>query len=65
MSKKREIIICPTCDGVGEISWDECTNHHKGEYDTHYETCTACAGTGRVVKTTEVTFKPYEPREKN
>ena len=63
MSTKREIIICPKCEGTGEIRWDELVNYHKNDYETHYATCKACAGTGRVVKTTEVTFKPYEPRK--
>jgi DnaJ-class molecular chaperone len=63
MSTKREIQICSKCEGAGEISWDELVDYHKNDYETHTMTCAACAGTGRVVKTTAVTFEPYKPRK--
>jgi len=53
----REIVLCPSCKGSGQSSYEECVNYHKREYETIYETCKRCDGTGRLKKITIVTLE--------
>lgn len=55
----HEIILCPTCKGKGQTSYEECVDYHKREYDTHYQTCTHCNGSGRLKKITSITYEKF------
>ena len=56
-----ELLLCNKCRGNGKRCWDELVNHHKGEYETHVETCPFCLGSGRRIKKTKtiVEWIPY------
>ena len=67
MHTEHEIIICSKCKGSGLNSWDVCVDYHKNDYETEYETCTMCKGTGRLFKTKkwqEIT-EPFDPKQGN
>ena len=54
---EKEIIICPTCYGQGQIKTEEYTgDHHKSDWDIKYPKCTVCDGAGRMVKVTSITY---------
>jgi len=57
MTQTVEIILCDHCKGSGQTSYDECVDYHKREYETIYETCYACKGSGRLKKITSVKFE--------
>lgn len=57
--KTHELILCPSCKGQGYTSHDECVDYHKRDYITRIKSCTNCLESGRVVKITEVTYKPF------
>jgi DnaJ-class molecular chaperone len=59
MTKTVEIILCSTCKGSGQTSYEECVNYHKREYDTIYKTCYNCKGSGRLKHITTVEIEPY------
>jgi len=61
--KKVELILCVKCSGEGVIQWDELVDYHKNDYETHTEPCKACNGSGRLVKTIETTYKPFEVKK--
>jgi len=44
MSKSRELILCPSCEGIGWITQD------SRVYDKHRRKCSTCNGQGRVYK---------------
>lgn len=54
-----EIILCTTCKGTGVTQYNEMTDYHKREYNTHIEDCKHCNGTGRLKKITTVTFECF------
>jgi len=58
----KEIVLCPTCNGSGQTSYEECVDYHKRDYETIYETCKRCDGTGRLKKITVVTLEKLTPR---
>lgn len=47
----REIVICPKCNGSGIHTWQTRVDYHKNDYITEEEICSACNGTGRLIKT--------------
>lgn len=47
-----EVILCPTCKGLGKITDDELIDYHKREYRTKEYDCGGCEGVGRFVKRT-------------
>jgi hypothetical protein len=61
MSTTVEVILCVACKGNGHIYTDVLTCYHKREYDTHISECKNCKGTGRILKTTVVTYDAYKP----
>lgn len=58
--KEVKIKLCGHCKGQGKTSEDFLVDYHKREYETRYFKCKSCAGSGRVVETTEVTTRPYK-----
>lgn len=60
MRHSRETVLCHSCDGRGRQSRHEVTCYHKGEYDVIWMDCVTCNNTGRVVRTTTVTFEPFQ-----
>jgi DnaJ-class molecular chaperone len=52
-----KIIICNKCDGTGKVE----TRSGWDEYDL--VKCTQCEGSGRVLETTYVSYKPYDPNK--
>lgn len=54
-----EVILCLNCKGAGVTQYDEMTNYHKREYNTHVVDCKRCNGTGRLKKITTVTYEAY------
>lgn len=61
----HQIIPCPKCKGVGEVSEAILVNAHKRDYRTEHKTCLQCAGTGRLNQTIIVRTEPFEPRAKD
>jgi len=59
MAKTIEIILCRTCKGSGQTSYEECVDYHKREYDTIYKTCYNCKGSGRLKQISTVEIEPY------
>jgi DnaJ-class molecular chaperone len=57
--KRIEIVLCIDCNGSGEEEHEECTDYHRGEYRYWYTPCRRCSGTGRLKKTTDITFEPF------
>lgn len=55
--KTSEIILCSPCKGRGEVSFEECVDYHKREYDTVWKKCINCDGYGRVRMITEITIE--------
>ncbi|GEM_PF-1635344 len=50
------IVICEHCAGCGVV--DRMDGHpHKPEYTT--EVCPKCKGTGRLLRTVEISERPY------
>lgn len=56
----KELVICTVCKGIGKTYWQELTDYHKGEYDTHEESCKKCNGTGKCYKITKIEYIPFE-----
>lgn len=55
----KEIIICTDCSGEGKISKKEFC---QKEIETVFKTlkCKSCQGTGRLIKTTTIKYKPFK-----
>ena len=59
LTGKEEIITCTECEGVGFLlqtkvkSDGHITNRHK-------VTCSGCNNSGRQIRKTEITIRPYE-----
>ncbi len=58
-----EIIMCGLCEGAGVREQSTLTDYHKGEYNYWNTVCEECKGSGRIVKTTKITYKPYKQEE--
>jgi DnaJ-class molecular chaperone len=56
---RRNLILCPHCQGAGVKHHEEMTCYHNREYDVWHTTCTACDGLGRVYEVTTITYEPY------
>lgn len=56
----HNIILCKTCKGTGNITWDECVNYHKREYETYSRVCERCDGKGRVIEIITTTYKKLD-----
>ena len=67
MHTSHKVIICDQCEGTGIRSWNECTDYHKGDYETYHETCKKCDGTGRIFKTKKwhVIYEAFDPKKQN
>lgn len=59
MNKVATLLLCSRCEGKGYRVWDELVNHHKGEYDTHTETCHYCGGSGRRWEIVVTSYEPF------
>lgn len=46
-TKEKLIVLCPRCDGLGYISWEERVSNDEDE--TRYKICPTCNG-HRVMK---------------
>lgn len=49
------IVLCDNCKGTGSVKYD--VGIHKTEYEI--SECKQCEGTGRLLQTTVITYKPY------
>jgi hypothetical protein len=60
------IELCKDCKGEGISYWEECTNYHKGEYDTYSKECSYCEGSGRILVTefSAIQRRAFKPKEK-
>jgi hypothetical protein len=56
----QEVVICNSCDGHGYLTKHEITCYHRREYDVIKFGCHKCKGSGRLVKTTTISYKPLE-----
>ena len=52
-SRSNEVILCPTCNGIGEC------NIRTSAYDSENVPCIKCNGTGRLVKVTTINYLPF------
>jgi DnaJ-class molecular chaperone len=66
LNEKGTIELCENCKGEGIVYWDECTNYHKGEYETYSKECPYCEGSGRMIVTehSAITRRAFKPSEK-
>lgn len=60
MGTTVEVILCTACKGNGHIYTDVMTDYHKREYETYKTECKNCKGTGRLLKTTVVTYEAFK-----
>lgn len=58
-----EIVICPSCNGRGYKTYEECVDYHKREYETIKTVCDICDGSGRLNKIVRTTFEKLKPYE--
>lgn len=67
LREAHTIELCKDCKGEGVVYWDECTNYHKGEYDTFSKPCSYCEGSGRILVTEHSAIKrrAFKPEEYN
>lgn len=54
----REYVPCIMCKGSGVKRFEKLVNYHKGYYDTWYENCIKCDGSGILIKVT--TYEKYK-----
>lgn len=52
-SRSNEVILCPTCNGVGEVK------ERTSAYDSENVPCKKCGTTGRLVKITTINYLPF------
>lgn len=55
-NKEKEIVLCPRCNGLGYISWEERVSNDRDE--THYKICPTCNGHRVMRKIVETTIEP-------
>lgn len=53
LSRSNKVVLCDRCKGYGFQTKEECTDYHKGEYETSRWPCRHCEGDGRMIKSTE------------
>lgn len=53
--KEKEIVICPRCDGLGYISWEERVSIEEDE--TRYKICPTCKGHRVIKRIVETTYE--------
>lgn len=53
--KKQKVVICKDCNGAGLIYKDP--GQHEYRYEMH--SCRTCKGTGKLIKETQVSYRPY------
>lgn len=58
----EEVMVCDRCKGNGKVECSELVDYHKGDYNYWWEKCIRCDGTGRLVKTTTVSYKPFKEK---
>jgi predicted methyltransferase len=58
-STKKEIVVCPTCEGT-KIQIAEIFKGHSRGWENEPYTCTQCNGEGMLTKITTIKFQPYE-----
>lgn len=52
-----DLVLCPNCKGLGRVGKEVCIDYHRRDYDTVYSECKRCDCTGRLYKTTKVTYR--------
>lgn len=55
-TKEKLIVLCPRCDGLGYISWEERVSNDEDE--TRYKICPTCKGHRVLKKIVETTIEP-------
>ena len=55
-SEKTQVVICFECKGNGYTVTEKLIDYHKREYDYTEAECKHCAGTGRLIEKTVVTY---------
>lgn len=56
---ERVVCLCGVCEGHGFTGQSVCVDYHNREYETEYSPCPACKASGRMVRTTKVTFEAF------
>lgn len=58
-----KILLCDNCKGRGKIRYEKMVDYHKHEYNYEDKPCYSCKGSGRIVETTVIKRRPYNPEE--
>ena len=53
---KKEIVLCPKCNGLGYLSWEERVSNERDE--TNYKVCPYCKGHRVMKKIVKTTIEP-------
>ena len=54
--------LCNKCGGMGFIEWEEVTNYHDYQTETHKKPCTLCDEQGLLQVTTKESCIRFIPR---
>lgn len=57
--EKSEVILCPSCNGIGSYTKETLVDYHRNDYDITRHNCSTCKGDGRIVQTSRtVSLRP-------
>lgn len=51
-----KVVICKNCKGKGEVI----VEYYKSKRDPHQVSCEKCLGTGRLLRTVTIEYKPID-----
>lgn len=55
-NKEKQIVLCPKCNGLGYLSWEERVSNERDE--TRYKICPYCKGHRVMKKIIETRVEP-------